>query len=205
MTSEELDSLIQQNEHAKLDFKSKWYWDNETPKQVILKQKLELYKDIIAMTNGNIHYIGQPTYLVIGVKEGTPNKICNVKFDVISLEKDIVQGVNNYATPLIQGLTITKHSINDENEEKTIYVIKIPPHPFPIILKQDLKGLERKGTLLIRAGEGAVVVGNANYETRKSFEEQIEKFYNKEKDNKRNIEAKTYVENINNTGVMNFN
>ena len=192
--------LIKQNENAKLDFKREWYWNNETSKKDIQKKKLELYKDLIAMTNGNIHYIGKPTYLIIGVKEATPNEIHHVDFDVSTLQQEIIQNVNNYATPLIQDLTITKHTLDG----KDVYVIEIPPHPFPIILKQDLKGLEKKGTLLIRAGEGTVVVDSADYDTRKAFEEAVERFYGEEKEVGRKVEAKTYIENINNTGVMNF-
>ena len=192
--------LIKQNENAKLDFKREWYWETTTPKQEVQKKKLELYKDLIAMTNGNIHYIGQSTYLIIGIKEGTPNEIHHVDFDVTTLQQEIIQNVNNYATPLIQDLTITKYTI----DEKDIYVIEIPPHPFPIILKQDLKGLEKKGTLLIRAGEGTVVIDSADYDTRKAFEEAVERFYGEEKAVGRKVEAKTYIKNVNNTGVMNF-
>jgi hypothetical protein len=171
--------LIKQNENAKLDFKREWYWDSETSKQDIQKKRLELYKDIIAMTNGNIHYIGETAYLIIGVKEGlnAPNELHHVEFNVTALQKEIIQNVNNYANPLIQDLSIRKHTV----DEKDIYVIEIPPHPYPIILKQDLKGLEKKGTLLIRAGEGTVVVDGADYETRKAFEEAVEKFYGEEK------------------------
>jgi len=174
MTKEKLEEFIANGqENPKLDFKKEWYKEQDL--------KTELLKDIIALTNGNIHTIGERSYLIIGVKEGQEaNEIHHVELDksIDALQKEILQNLQNKATPSIQDLEITKHII----EEKDIYVIEIPFHPYPIILKDKIRQ-HPKDTLLLRAGEGTI---SADYATRKAFEEALER-YVKESENKQSV------------------
>lgn len=160
---EKLQNLISQKENPKLDFKKEWYTDDNL--------KTELIKDIIALTNGNIHTIGQSSYLIIGVKESSSgNTLYNLELSKTTddIKKQLLQNLQKYTTPAIQDLDVELVSI----ESKNIMVISIPFHPYLIILKNKLKHYTQD-SLLYRAGEGTVV---ADYSTRKSFEKAIEKY-----------------------------
>jgi len=94
MTSEELREIINQtDEWTKLDFKIKPYnLSRQPPKgkskndwnKIINRQRDELIKDIIALTNGDVGTSEQDAFLIIGVEEKKPQngerKLYNVKF-----------------------------------------------------------------------------------------------------------------------------
>jgi len=161
-----IDELLSKKESAKLDFKREWYWKNSSTKQEVQKKKIELYKDIIALANGNIHTIGQISYLIIGIKEQKepPHEIWHVDFDIVKLQQEIILNINNYISPSLQDLHIQKHTM----DSKDIYIIKIPPYAHPLILKKTLRPPYIEDSLLLRAGEGTII---ADYATRKAFEE----------------------------------
>ncbi|CAA6822547.1 MAG: Unknown protein [uncultured Sulfurovum sp.] len=169
MTINEVHTLIAKNESPKLDFKRQWYKKEEL--------KTELIKDIIALANGNIHTIGHPSYLIIGIKENSNgNELYDVETEsnLETIKKQLLQNLQKYATPAIHDLTIEKFMISSKN----IVVITIPFHPYLIILKEKLRQFS-KDTLLYRAGEGTV---SADYATRKTFEDAINRYVQKNED-----------------------
>jgi len=159
----DIKELISQQENAKLDFKREWYAED--------KLKTELIKDIVALANGNIHTIGQPSFLIIGIKEDTNgNELHNVELDksLDEIKKQLLQNLPNFTTPPIQDLQMQFFEI----ESKKILVIQIPFHPYPIVLKKQFWQY-KKDDFLYRAGEGTVV---ADYSTRRAFEDKMEKY-----------------------------
>ena len=197
MIQEDVEKLIYQDEYAKLDFKRQWYWDSETDKKDLKKKKLELYKDLIALANGNEFYIKNPSYLVIGIEEKkeTPHEVHHVDFDICTLQEEIILDINNYIKPSLVELQITKHTL----EEKDIYILTIPPHSSPFILKKMLRPPYIVDALLLRAGEGTII---ADYKTRKNFENKFENQSNLS--THRNTLTNTNIENIHNTdGTVN--
>ncbi len=76
-------------------------------------------------------------------------------------------------------------------------MLSIPPHGRLISLSKDLHGLDKKGTVYYRQGESVRV---ASPEVIKDFE----KAFGENRQENRQIEAKTYIENIHNTGIINF-
>jgi len=156
--------LINKDENAKLDFKREWYKESEL--------KTELIKDIIALTNGNIHTIGQSSFLIIGVKENpnSSNFLHNVEFDknLDDIKKQLLQNLQNIATPSIQDIQMEFFEV----ESKNILVIQIPFHPYLIVLKDKLRQFKRDD-FLYRAGEGTVV---ADYATRKAFDDKLTEY-----------------------------
>ncbi len=163
--------LINREENPKLDFKRQWYKEADV--------KTELIKDIIALTNGNIHTIGKNSFLIIGVKENEEsNELYDVRDDerldvkldksLDDIKKQLLQNLQKYATPAIQDIEIEEFTV----DSKTIVVIQIPFHPYLIILKDKLKPYS-KDTLLYRAGEGTV---EADYGTRRAFDDEMDKY-----------------------------
>ena len=174
MTIDKLKAIIREGENAKVDFKSEWYWNKNTGNEKKKQQQIELYKDIIGLTNGNIHYIGKTSYLIIGVEDN--GSICGVVFDESPtvIIKNLIQNLQSYTEPPIQELKLYELEI----ESKNIAVIEIPYHPYLIILKQDLKGQYKQKCLLYRANEGTISVKEADYPMRKSFDDAITKYNN---------------------------
>jgi hypothetical protein len=179
MKIEELKAIIREGENAKVDFKRQWYWNQNTSNNEKKMQQLELYKDIIGLTNGNIHYIGKKSYLVIGVEDDC--SICGVTFDESPtvIIKNLIQNLQSYTEPVIQELKLYELEI----ESKNIAVIEIPYHPYLIILKKDLKGQYKQKCLLYRANEGTVSVKESDYLTRKAFDDAITKYNKMNEDN----------------------
>ena len=155
--------LINREESPKLDFKQEWYKESDL--------KTELLKDVIALTNGNIHTIGEPSYLLIGVKENSNgNELHHVELDksLDVIKKQLIQNLQNIATPSIQDVEMRFFEVDSKN----ILLITIPFHPYLVILKEKLRQFP-KDTLLYRAGEGTV---SADYATRKAFEKVLEDY-----------------------------
>jgi len=99
--------LLNTKENPKLDFKRQWYKEPDV--------KTELIKDIIALANGNIHTIGQNSFLIIGVKENVNgNEFYDVRddenLDVLldksldDIKKQLLQNLQKYAEPAIQDI-----------------------------------------------------------------------------------------------------
>jgi len=196
MTREELNNLIEQWENAKVDFKQEWYWNDKMPKNIKEVQKNELVKDLIALTNGDVYSTDKTAYLIIGMDEEIRESYDFDKSVVLPLDKlkqQLLTLLNNYAQPEFLALDI---EFVDE-----VLIISVPPRGSLISLSKDLKlknnNTDKKGTTYYRVGEDIRV---ASSEVIREFEKAFEN----DKQIERKIEAKTYIENINNTGVMNF-
>ncbi len=169
MTREELNSLIDQWENAKVDFKRELWnvklLDNIEDKnkrqelqEIITLKKNELLKDIFSLVNGDIYSTKKTAYLIIGVDDKT-KEIC--EFDINNLaknyslekfKKELLQWLNNYAQPEFLALDM---ELVDE-----VLVIFIPPRGSLISLSKDLKlknkrgeYVDKKGTTYYRIGE----------------------------------------------------
>ena len=196
MTTAELNDLINQWENAKVDFKQEWYWNDNMPNNIKEVQKNELIKDIIALTNGDVYSTDKTSYLIIGVTDDTREIYDFDKSIILPLDKlrqQLLTSLNNYAQS--EFLTLYIELVDD------VLVISIPPRGSLISLSKDLKlknnNTDKKGTTYYRIGEDIRV---ASPEVVGEFE----KIFGNNKQKSRKVEAKTYIENINNTGVMNF-
>jgi len=196
MIREELNDLIEQGENAKVDFKREWYWNDNMPKHIKETHKNELIKDIIALTNGDIYSTNKTAYLIIGIDDETKEPYNFDKTAILPLDKlkqQLLTLLNNYAQPEFLALDI---ELVDE-----VLVISIPPRASLISLSKDLKlknnNTDKKGTTYYRVGEDIRVASS-------EVVGEFEKVFGSDKQDRRKIEAKTYIETINNTGVMNF-
>jgi len=156
-----------------------------------------LVKDLIALTNGDVYSTDKTAYLIIGIDDETREPYDFDKSTVVPLDKlkqQLLTLLNNYAQPEFLALEI---EFVDE-----VLVISIPPRGSLISLSKDLKlknnNTDKKGTTYYRVGEDIRV---ASSEVIREFE----KAFGSDKRIGRKIEAKTYIQTINNTGTINFN
>jgi len=152
MTGEELNNLIEEWENAKVDFKCKWYWNDNMPNNIKEVHKNELVKDLIALTNGDVYSIDKTAYLIIGIDDETRELYDFDKSAILPLDKlkqQLLTLLNNYAQPGFLALDI---EFVDE-----VLVISIPPRGSLISLSKDLKlknnNTDKKGTTYYRIGE----------------------------------------------------
>ncbi len=152
MTREELNSLVDQWENAKVDFKRQWYWNDNMPNNIKETNKNEFVKDIIALTNGDVYSTDKTAYLIIGIDDNTREIYNFDKSTILPLDKlkqQLLTLLNNYAQPEFLALDI---ELVDE-----VLVISIPPRGSLISLSKDLKlknnNTDRKGTTYYRVGE----------------------------------------------------
>jgi len=193
---EELNSLIEEWENAKVDFKREWYWNDNMPNHIKEVQKNELVKDLIALTNGDVYSTNKTAYLIIGIDDETKEFYEFDKSVVLPLDKlkqQLLTLLNNYVQPEFLALEV---ELLDE-----VLIISIPPRGSLISLSKDLKlknnNTDKKGTTYYRIGEDIRVASS-------EIIREFEKVFGNDKQENRKIKAKTYIENINNTGVMNF-
>jgi len=196
MTTEELSDLIEQWENAKVDFKRQWYWNDNMPNNIKETHKNELVKDLIALTNGDVYSIEKTAYLIIGIDDNTKEPYAFDKSAILPLDKlkqQLLTLLNNYAQPEFLALDI---ELVDE-----VLVISVPPRGSLISLSKDLKlknsNTDKKGTTYYRVGEDIRVASS-------EVVGEFEKALGNAKQEGRKIEAKTYIETVNNTGTMNF-
>lgn len=196
MTTEELTSIIEQGENAKVDFKRQWYWNDNMPNHIKEVHKNEFVKDIIALTNGDIYSTDKTAYLIIGIDDETKEPYDFDKTAILPLDKlkqQLLTILNNYAQPEFLALEL---ELVDG-----VLVISIPPRGSLISLSKDLKlknsNTDKKGTTYYRVGEDIRVASS-------EVVGEFERVFGSDKQESRKIEAKTYIENVNNTGVMNF-
>ena len=151
MTREELNSLIDQWENAKVDFKRQWYWNENMPNNIKETNKNELVKDIIALTNGDVYSTDKTAYLIVGIDDESREIYNFDKSTILPLDKlkqQLLTLLNNYAQPEFLSLDI---ELVDE-----VLVISIPPRGSLISLSKDLKlknNTDKKGTTYYRVGE----------------------------------------------------
>ena len=164
MTPEELRELIALPENPKLDFKQEVDgFDIETGKFKSDINKSEFIKDIISLANGNATYNWHSKRepegkLIIGVKEGSKKDGIPPEFydtgDLFRELRDerIYDIVNEYLLQKLQYLETEVVRIDNKN----IFIISIPPHPYIFELSKDLKTKGKNytsGSVIIRRGQ----------------------------------------------------
>lgn len=196
MTAEELKEIVAQDENAKVDFKREWY-KSATKNEL----KSEFVKDMFALTNGDIHSVDKTAYLIVGVIDGTKEiydfDSTEIPRSLDKLKKELLELLNNYAQPEFLSLEIEWIELE---ESKDVLVLSVLPHGRLISLSRDLKlkkGTDKRGTVYYRIGENIRV---ASADVIKDFEKAFSIGIKTIK----NIQVKTYLETVNNTGVMNF-
>jgi len=167
MTIEELPTIIDQGENAKVDFKRQWYKKEDL--------KGEFVKDMLALANGDIHSIDKTAYLIIGIEDETKKAF---KFDdtdiprsLDKLTQQLLEILNNNSQPEFLSLDIKW--IDYQGEE--ILVLSVEPHGRLISLSKDLKlkkTTDKKGTVYYRIGENIRV---ASADLIKDFEKAFNK------------------------------
>jgi predicted HTH transcriptional regulator len=166
MTSEELKEIIKNGENAKVDFKREWYKKEDL--------KGEFVKDILALTNGDIHSIDKIAYLIIGITDNTKEFY---DFDSSSIKnlgrfkKQLLDILNGYSQPEFTSLDIKWVEFGNGD----VLVLSIPPRGTLLSLSKDLKlknGTDKKGTVYYRVGESIKV---ASADIIRDFEKEFEK------------------------------
>lgn len=189
MNIDELTEIISKGENEKLDFKAEWYSK---------EKKEELIKDIVSLANGNYYKIGEPAYLIFGIKESR-NKLDFIGIDIDKstneLKSDIIQKVSSYITPPLNELEIYKLPYNNVN----LLIVEIPQHDYLFKLTKPLKNnYYRKEDILIRKGDSTYT---ARPEEIKKFEHELDKNRNSSskninRENKQSKEIKIDADNI---------
>jgi predicted HTH transcriptional regulator len=131
MKEKEIEILIDLDETSKVDFKKEWYKSTD-------KNNHEIIKDFVALANGNSHSVGNPAYLICGVKEikyetNTLHYVI-LSEDISTTKKQILQNLKNYLEPPITDFEIQLFTIKN----KKILAIKIPYQGYLIKLKKKI-------------------------------------------------------------------
>jgi predicted HTH transcriptional regulator len=170
MTTEELQTIIDQGENAKVDFKRQWYKKEDI--------KGEFVKDMLALGNGDIHSIDKMAYLIIGIEDKNKNFF---EFEAPAMKspsrfvKEILQNLNNYSQPEFTSLEVEWV----EYGKGDVLVFSIKPQGRLISLSKNLKlknGTDKKGTVYYRVGE-SIRVASADVirDFEKAFAEKTSK------------------------------
>ncbi len=160
MDTSQLKQLLRETENPKIEFKSGWYCSTD---QLDDKGWGEFLKDIISLANGNIGYIGQTGYLIVGASDTDPeyNKLrdtfhvsdVGMLSNIQKLREVTLRKVREICSPPLSDIKI--YFIELE-EYKNLLIIEIPS-PIDILkLDRDLntRGMRfKKGTVLIRIGQ----------------------------------------------------
>lgn len=155
VSSEDLARYLRDKEKLKLEFKFKY----ELEGQAKQKQFDEVAKDIISLFNTAGRHAHDYAHLIIGagdelLSDGTR------KYEVVQLgqfhERQFLNIVNSRCAPQVPSIDYQEVIF----EGRLYGVIALPPSPHVHELTCDLvtpKGLWRKGSVLLRSGEGVIV------------------------------------------------
>jgi hypothetical protein len=160
MDNEQLKKLLAKTENPKFEFKKQWYCGNE---QLDDKGWGEFLKDIIALANGNVGYVGQTAYLIIGASDTDPeaNHLrdtyhvdnCGMLSNIQKLHETTLRKLRETCSPSLSDIKIYFNSL-ETNKNLLIFEI---PSPIDILkLDRDLntRGMRfKKGTVLLRVGQ----------------------------------------------------
>lgn len=164
MDAIQLQQLLNQAEAPKLEFKRKWY---SGASKLDDKGWGEFLKDLISLANGNVGYIGQPGFLIIGAVDKDPlpgesRETIDVPAkgmlsSLQTLRDNTLRKLYATCSPLFPDLKFEFVSLEPS---KKLLVIEIPSPAGLIKLDRDLstRGMRfRKGTVLIRIGQDICV------------------------------------------------
>lgn len=207
-------SLIKEDESLYLEYKSEWYWDNNS--KPTDRQWGEFLKDFVALVNCHVDYVDSNKYLIVGIKEtenDLNNRIIDTKLDLKnnstldSLKTKIIEKINEFFYIDSDNFTVYKdfslkyHKI----EKKQILVFEIKPTKKILVLKKDLldkNRTEKKNNVFIRGmkKKGDPEVLNASPSILKELEKRMKKYENEllQEDRKEKSIEKTinlYVQN----------
>ena len=160
MDSNQLKNLLGETENPKLEFKSSWYCGED---KLDDKGWGEFLKDIIALANGNLGYVGRTGYLIIGASDldPEPNHSRNI-FDTAkvgmlanlqNLREITLRKLRAICSPSLPDIKI--YFLNLE-ANKNLLVFEIPSPIDLLKLDRDIntRGMRfKKGTVLIRVGQ----------------------------------------------------
>lgn len=160
MQLNELQQLLRKPENPKLEFKREWY---SGPEKLDDKGWGEFLKDIIVLANGNVGFVGQTAYLIIGADDSDPlpgetRKTFHVAAvgmlsQLQQLRDTALRKLRNVCSPSIPALSL---EFVEFEPNKNLLVIEIPPPAGLLKLDHDLntRGMRfRKGTVLNRVGQ----------------------------------------------------
>lgn len=118
--------LLLREEGVNLDFKSEMYKIYCGNIEGEKRHKGELIKDILALANRNVGYVGDTSYLIIGVgnqqDEDGNRELYNIT-NRLPEQKDLLTLINSHCDPPVEDL-FCQSILIDNN---TLWVLKIPP------------------------------------------------------------------------------
>ena len=179
-----INELIHNGEHSKVDYKREWYWNDDTPKDIKKLRYGELVKDIFSLTNGDKYSINDTAYLVIGIDDKTrqvydfdfPKDHESNNINEEKLKQDLLQKLNTYSYPEFIALDVSYYAL----EGNQVIVISIPPRGELISLLKDLK-YQRKGKIQIDPiGTIYYRRGESNHSATENIIEDFKRAYQKE-------------------------
>lgn len=143
INADELQQLLQQDEHEALDFKRKPHSVYANDKYLAGNSQSELVRDVVSLANGNTTAVGKTAHLIFGAedKKGVDGKrkLYDVSDFVLSSER-LMAWVNNKVAPRIPHVDCYPVRIQD----KTLFVIAIPPSEFIHITTTKLQTTDEK-------------------------------------------------------------
>lgn len=179
MQLSELQQLLKKPENPKLEFKREWYGG---PDKLDDKGWGEFLKDVIGLANGNVGFVGQTAYLIIGADDSDPlpdetRKTFHVAAvgmlsQLQQLRDTTLRKLRNVCSPSIPALSF---EFVEFEPNTNLLVIEIPPPAGLLKLDHDLntRGMRfRKGTVLNRVGQDISVADPTEIEAlQKEFRE----------------------------------
>ncbi len=164
--------LLRHSESPKLEFKREWY-KLEDP-SLRDAQLGELLKDVVALANGGVGYVGKTGYLIIGADDNDPapgeeRNTCDVQgigrdpASLSLLKQKLLEKIANQFAPALPDINIEFVAIEPETR---LLVLTIPPTRGLIALKKNLtaKALYRSGTVIYREGQEVKTADPATFD-----------------------------------------
>jgi len=160
----QLKQLLAKSENPKLEFKAQWY---SSFSKLDDKGWGEFLKDVISLANGNVGYVGNPGYLIIGADDEDPlptgirktfhTPSIGELSQLQKLREITLRKLQSACSPPIPDITFEFLAID---EGKELLVIEVASPAGLVKLARDLstRGMHfRKGTVLNRVGQDVCV------------------------------------------------
>lgn len=129
MKTSTLRYLLSLEENPKLEFKSAWYKIYDADPETKKRQKHELIKDILALTNGSVATPGDIGYLIIGpgdsLYENGTRSLTDLRGVKLPAADEVLELVNPFCSPAIDNIQCERVEFN----KTVLFVISIPPSP----------------------------------------------------------------------------
>lgn len=155
---DELGKLLEKEESPVLEFKREWYWTAATGVSDMGQKWGEFYKDLVALCNGYLDYVGQDRFLIFGFCE-KERQLYNIETASIEALKDlrafrrkILERLERLVSHPPLDLEVATVLLNDVN----LLVLRIPSPKRITELKSELTTKTRTldaGAILVRKGQ----------------------------------------------------